>query len=229
MERDARLLEAAEADSGWAPVLRLFRFRPAGITLGRAQDPMRTLDLGRCAADGIAWSVRPTGGRAVFHDAEWTYSFTARRDDPVWGGSLENGYQRIASWIVGSLVRLGVPAEIAGERRSVRGPRGGPCFATTTRHEIVLDGRKLVGSAQRRAASAWIQQGSLLLGPGHARLADYLPLDLEARVANRRRLELQATDAARYLGVDPPIEWWAAALAASLPGVRRIQDLPAAR
>jgi len=223
-----RLLAAAEADPGWLPVLRLYRFRPAGITLGRAQDPARTLDLERCAADNVAWSIRPTGGRAVFHDAEWTYSFTARTGDPEWGGSLEIAYRRIASLIVRSLVRLGVPAEIAGERRT-GSARGGPCFASTTRHEILLRGRKLVGSAQRRASAAWIQQGSLLLGPGHLRLVEYLRLDPEARSATRRRLEAQACDAGVFLGAEPPVERWAAALAAVLPGVRRIRDLPSAR
>src|SRR5436853_3259927 len=77
MRRDAALLAAAEADAGAPPVLRLFHFVPPGITLGRSQDPARTLDLERCRRDGVPWAVRPTGGRAVFHDAEWTYAFAA--------------------------------------------------------------------------------------------------------------------------------------------------------
>jgi len=229
MERDARLLEAAEADFDWTPLLRLYRFRPAGITLGRGQDPAQALDLGRCAADGIGWSLRPTGGRAVFHDAEWTYSFTARHHDPAWGGTLTMAHARIARLIVASLVHLGVPAESAAGRERGHGVRGGPCFATTSRHEIVLAGRKLVGSAQRRTASAWIQQGSLLLGPGHLRLADYLRLEPVARTEARRLLEFHSTDAGAYLGVNPPLERWATVLASVLPGVRRIHHMLADR
>ncbi|HKQ56513.1 MAG TPA: octanoyltransferase, partial [Candidatus Eisenbacteria bacterium] len=92
MARDTALLAAAEA--GAPPVLRLFAFTPPGITLGVSQDPARELDLARCAHEGVAWAVRPTGGRAIFHDQEWTYSLAASRDDPEWGGSLAETYAR---------------------------------------------------------------------------------------------------------------------------------------
>src|SRR5258705_2224055 len=65
MRRDERLLAAAEGGALAGPVLRLFTFAPAGITLGRAQDPARVLDLERCARDRVPWAVRPTGGRAI--------------------------------------------------------------------------------------------------------------------------------------------------------------------
>src|SRR5258705_11210565 len=64
MRRDERLLAAAEGGALAGPVLRLFTFAPAGITLGRAQDPARVLDLERCARDRVPGAVRPTGGRA---------------------------------------------------------------------------------------------------------------------------------------------------------------------
>ncbi|HEV2104294.1 MAG TPA: hypothetical protein VGU27_01100, partial [Candidatus Eisenbacteria bacterium] len=76
MARDAGLL-AAVADGRLAePVLRLFAFAPHGITLGRLQDPARELDLERLARDRVPWAVRPTGGRAIFHAEEWTFSLT---------------------------------------------------------------------------------------------------------------------------------------------------------
>src|SRR4029077_19655318 len=86
MRRDAALLAAADARR--MPVLRLFAFRPAGITLGYAQDPGRVLDVARCEADQVEWALRPTGGRAIFHAEEWTYALAAPLDDPRWGGSL---------------------------------------------------------------------------------------------------------------------------------------------
>jgi len=228
MRRDAALLAAA--GPGRPAVLRLFRFAPPGITLGASQRPERELDLERCRADGVGWAIRPTGGRAIFHAQEWTYALAAAIDDPRWGGSLGVAYDRMSAVLVASLAALGVPVTLAGARagatperpRSAAGPAA-PCFASTTRHEVVLNGRKLVGSAQRRTAVALLQQGSVLLGSGHLRLADYLALPMGARAGERERLQALATDAGAALGVDPPLERWADALVRVLPdGTERV-------
>lgn len=233
MRRDAARLVAAEA--GAPPVLRLFRFEPHGITLGHGQDPEAELDLARCRADGVPWARRPTGGRAIFHAEEWTYSLAAALDDPEWGGSLSASYQRVSSLVLRSLVRLGIPAASAPEPAAGReGPEGAgagvspPCFASTTRHEIVLGRRKLVGSAQRRTRRALLQQGSVLLGPGHARLADYARIPEGRRDAWRAALARAAADASAYLGAAPPLERWGDALMAELPaGARRVDGAEA--
>jgi lipoate-protein ligase A len=233
MRRDAALLAAA--GPGRPAVLRLFRFAPPGITLGASQQPGRELDLERCRADGIGWAVRPTGGRAIFHADEWTYALAAAIDDPRWGGSLAVAYDRMSAVLVASLAALGVPVRLAGTRtgdgderpRRGLGPAA-PCFASTTRHEVVREGRKLVGSAQRRTATALLQQGSVLLGPGHIRLADYLALPDAARERERSRLARLAADAGDVLGSDAPLERWAEALVRVLPaGIRRV-DGPSA-
>jgi lipoate-protein ligase A len=230
MRRDEALLGAIESAclaereaSRPEAVLRLFRFAPYGITLGRSQDPSRALDLDRCHRDGVPWAVRPTGGRAIFHAEEWTYSLAAAIDDPDWGGSLSQAYERAATLILRSLLRLGVPAAFA-PRPAVRhasDPSGAACFAATARHEIVLGGRKLVGSAQRRGARALLQQGSVLLGAGHERLADYLGIAETERAAARIGLAAAATHAGDTLGADPPLERWAASLMAELPAATR--------
>src|SRR5262245_66543397 len=111
MRRDEALLAAAEL--GGEPVLRLFAFAPPGITLGLNQAAERELDLARCEADGVPWASRPTGGRAIFHAEEWTYSLATPLADRTWGGSRAATYTRIAELLVLSLVRLGVPAELA--------------------------------------------------------------------------------------------------------------------
>jgi lipoate-protein ligase A len=107
MRRDVALLEAAA--TGAETVLRLFTFVPPGITLGRAQDPARELDLDRCRVAGLQWAVRPTGGRAIYHDEDWTYSLAAGLADPSWGGGLEAAYGKTSRLLVASLTRLGVP------------------------------------------------------------------------------------------------------------------------
>lgn len=202
MRRDAALLERLDARGGAAEaVLRIYGFSPAGITLGLSQSPERELDLAACRRDRVEVAVRPTGGRAIYHDEEWTYALAARVDDPRWGGTLREAYARASALVVAALVRLGIPARLApGARRAeLDRPRGGagaaaPCFASTARHEIVLGDRKLVGSAQRRTARALLQQGSILLGPSHRRLSAYLA-DGPAREHARRQLDDGAAEA----------------------------------
>jgi len=228
MRRDTSLLETAAARA--EPVLRLFTFVPAGITLGHSQDPMRELDLDRCRAAGLQWAVRPTGGRAIYHDEEWTYSLAAGLADPSWGGGLEAAYGKVSALLVASLARLGLPAILTpGAARGDLAPRAAmgaaaPCFVSTARHEIVIEGRKLVGSAQRRTARALLQQGSLLLGPAHLRLADFLAIPDQARERVRAGLERASAHAGHWLGPRPPLARWADALQAELPpGTRRVE------
>jgi lipoate-protein ligase A len=227
MRRDEALLALAER--GAEPVLRLFQFAPHGITLGLNQSADRELDFARCEADGVPWASRPTGGRAIFHAEEWTYSLATPLADRTWGGSRAATYTRIAELLVRSLVRLGVPAELAaGGGHVTLGRRGAgpaaPCFASTARHEVVLGGRKLVGSAQRRTANALLQQGSLLLGDGHLRLADYLTGTDEQREVARETLRLASASAGHHLGAAVPLAHWANALATELgSGVRRFE------
>ena len=234
MRRDRALWERAEhgePGNRLEPVLRLFSFRPAGITLGHAQRPADELDLERCAADGVAWAVRPTGGRAIFHADEWTYALVARLDDPEWGGSPRAVYERIGRLLRDSLGRLGIEAELArgGAPGPPRAPGGAarPCFASTARLELVRQGRKLAGSAQRRGARALIQQGSVLLSDGHLRLVEYQRLPAGARPAARAALQAAAAHAGDVIGPQAPLERWADAIESVCPGVRRVTTLHA--
>jgi lipoate-protein ligase A len=220
MRRDRALLAAAER--GADPVLRLFAFEPPGITLGASQVAERVLDLERCRADGVPWAVRPTGGRAIFHAEEWTYSLAAPIADPSWGGSQSEAYDRMSRLIVQSLQRLGVPVALARPTGAARSPMPEACFASAARHEVEVRGRKLVGSAQRRTQRGLLQQGSLLLGDGHLRLADYV----RGSDANRFREELRrrTSTAGEWLGTAAPLVHWAEALTAELPGdIRRVE------
>ena len=218
MRRDAALLERAESGELAEPVLRLFSFAPHGITLGASQDPAKVLDLSACRAAGVGWAVRPTGGRAIFHAEEWTCSLTAPIADPEWGGSLREAYARVTRLLIASLLRLGVPVDPALDGAPARGAGPGgsaACFASTAGHEIVLGGRKLVGSAQRRLARALLQQGSVLLGNGHLRLAEMVAGPADSRARLREELARKTAHAARWLG-EAPLERWRDALAESL-------------
>ena len=221
MRRDAALLAAAE--DGAAPVLRLFCFDPPGLTLGHAQDPAAELDLEACERDGVEWAVRPTGGRAIFHEHEWTYAFASAADDPEWGGDLAVAYEKVSRLVRDSLADLGVPVAFAGGHRGrLEGDRASAaCFASTARHELVVAGRKLAGSAQRRTSRAYLQQGSVLLGPGHLRLAEFLALPDARRAAARDALARSATDAGAWIPPATPLGRWADAIERVRPGVHR--------
>ena len=235
MRRDhQRWLRAERGGEAFEPLMRLFRFQPHGITLGHAQRPEEELDLALCRAHGVSWAVRPTGGRAIFHAEEWTYSIVARLDDPEWGGSQRETFERIGRLLRDSLTALGVVCELARATGAGPGPRGAghaapPCFASTTRLELTRGGRKLVGSAQRRGARAYIQQGSVLLSDGHLRLADYLRLPEVSRDGTRAALAEASAHAGDLILPGEPLATWADAIGRVLAGhVRRAARVDAA-
>ena len=155
MARDHALAARARPGAG---TLRFYRWRPATLSFGRNEpvaDRYRELLRRRPAMGAVR---RPTGGRAVLHDREMTYSavLPARA-----AGGLRPAYRRINEALVVGLRRLGVDAARAAGR--ARNPGSGPCFLQPAEGEVVVGERKLVGSAQARIGGAFLQHGSLLL------------------------------------------------------------------
>ncbi|MCE9627201.1 MAG: hypothetical protein K8R56_04695, partial [Candidatus Eisenbacteria bacterium] len=228
MARDAALLQRC-VDGAPEVVVRLFTFEPAGITLGRAQDPAHELDAARLAASGLRYAVRPTGGRAILHADEWTFSLVTPLGAEGWARTPAEAYERTGRLLAAVFRHLGVPAELApGSPRGVGAPRrrdgaAPPCFASTARHELLLEGRKLAGIAQRAVRDALLQQGSLLLGPGHAGLSDHLALSDAEREAMRAAALAGSAEAGRWLGADRSLERLAQAWAACWPEARFVR------
>jgi lipoyl(octanoyl) transferase len=172
MRRDLSLLDACAR--GEIPgAVRLYGFEPACLSLGRMQ-PLDDVDLDACARDGVDVVRRPSGGRAVLHDQEVTYSVVCRSTDPVFGGRVIESCSRIHEAVAAGLELLGVgttpramPANLRRDAREVAAVAD--CYARPAAHEL-LDGqgRKLVGSAQARRAGALLQHGSVLLEPPRA-------------------------------------------------------------
>lgn len=149
------------------PTVRWYAWSRPAISLGYAQDYDSTVDPAACRARGIGVVRRITGGRAVLHDAEVTYSVTSGPDPDLFGSGLRDTYRRIAEALATGLRGLGL-----GEAALIAAGRGGEkerhpsCFATNARFELSAGGKKLVGSAQRREGGSFLQQGSILLA-GH--------------------------------------------------------------
>ncbi|MDQ7798451.1 MAG: lipoate--protein ligase family protein [Candidatus Edwardsbacteria bacterium] len=148
------------------PVIRFFGWSPPAVSLGYNQK-IKDLDIEACHRAGFDIVRRPTGGRAVMHQDEFTYSVIAREDDPVIGGTIMETYGRIAQGLLAGLKILGVDAEmVRSEVPDVSAAASALCFAAAGRYEITAGGKKLIGSAQRRMNGVILQQGSLLMNCG---------------------------------------------------------------
>ena len=169
MALDEALLEHVR-DTGLA-VLRIYGWSTPSLSLGRNQPARGRYALDRAAARGVCFVRRPTGGRAVLHFREITYSVTAP-DGAL--GALSESYARINRLLVDGLRRLGVAADVALPAGASPPPGIAPCFETPVAGEIVADGRKLVGSAQLRDRHAILQHGSILVDDDQALASELL-------------------------------------------------------
>ena len=163
MATDEALLERART-SGEC-VMRLYEWARPTLSLGRNQTARGHYDLDRARSLGVDFVRRPTGGRAVLHHRELTYSVTG----PVSQlGSLRESYARVNRLLVTALERLGVPAAVAPAAGRAPVPGLSPCFDNPGEGELVVGRQKLVGSAQWRDEEAFLQHGSILVDDDQA-------------------------------------------------------------
>jgi lipoate-protein ligase A len=156
MAIDMALLDRAEQGESW---LRLYSWEPHCLSFGRHEPATRRYDAARIAQWRLDAVRRPTGGRAVWHARELTYAVTApsRRF-----GALQAAYEEIHAMLADALRALGILASMAPRARPAA-LDAGACFAQAAGGEVVVDGRKVIGSAQLRQAAALLQHGSILL------------------------------------------------------------------
>ncbi len=158
MGADYALLQCAQRGAG---ALRLYRWVPGCLSFGRNEPTLTRYNRATIAERGLDTVRRPTGGRAVWHDAEVTYAVAAPAER---FGSLAETYNIVHAMLAAALRRLGARVELAarptGKARSLS---SGACFAASVSGEIVANGQKLVGSAQVREGRAFLQHGSILL------------------------------------------------------------------
>lgn len=169
----ARALRTGEA------VLRVYAWSVPTLSLGRNQRARGAYDLAEAERSGVAFVRRPTGGRALLHHREVTYSVTMPTES---ADDAASAYSFINSVLLGALSALGVPAQRATGAPSIP-PGLRPCFDAPSEHEIVVDGRKLVGSAQWRRAGALLQHGSILVRDDQRMIARLLRLSMATPAA----------------------------------------------
>ena len=165
MAVDEALLEVFVAEDAPTTV-RFYSWSPPAVSLGYAQSIEREIDFRQCTSLGIDVVRRPTGGRAVLHDHEVTYSVVISGDDPHISSGVLAAYLTISQAMIRGLANLGITAELLPLRRGVPLPsdKASPvCFATPSSYEVAVGGRKIIGSAQRRARNGIMQHGSIPL------------------------------------------------------------------
>lgn len=218
MAVDEALMDSARAGG---VTLRLYGWEPGCLSFGRNQTARGRYDGTRAARRGIDVLRRPTGGRAVFHHRELTYSVAAPADE--WGG-LRDAYLKINRALAVGLQDLGAAASVVSAIRAEPAPKPTvrACFRDPLPGEVVADGRKLIGSAQWRDGGALLQHGSLLLYNDQHTVEDL-------RTGGAGPVDVPAAGLSEFLDPVPDVETICEALADSFAaelgrGVRR-EDL----
>lgn len=158
---EAIMLEIAKGTQTM-PTLRFYGWNPPALSLGYSQSYAKEVAEQACQAAGIDIIRRPTGGRAVLHQYELTYSVIAPETDEHVKGTVIQSYLKISRALLQGFQALGIPAEmIAHESKPALGSAA--CFDAPSWYELVVAGRKLVGSAQVRRKGILLQHGSIIL------------------------------------------------------------------
>lgn len=182
------------------PTLRLYAWTPACLSLGYAQ-PFADVDIPRLHQRG--WDIvrRVTGGRAILHTDELTYSVIAPNDDPIVAGTVLESYNRLAQALLLAVQNLNLSVEMKEVERDTISLYNPVCFEVPSTYEITVNGKKLIGSAQARKKEGVLQHGSLPLTGDLSRICQALVFENESgREDAAQRLLARATTVESALG-----------------------------
>jgi len=177
MEYDLMLADKCSENEAY---LRFYQWDPPCISIGVHQS-FDDLNLNKIKFDGLDMVKRPTGGRAILHSEELTYSVVIPASTNLTGEEI---YNKISLSLVKGLqlfdpklMKLELEEIQPDFKSRYQSSSGIICFTSTAKHEVKYNGKKLVGSAQRKFSNSILQHGSILIGKSHAKLVDYLNLD----------------------------------------------------
>lgn len=185
------------------PTLRFYAWEPACLSLGYGQ-PFADADVQRIQSHGWHIVRRATGGRAILHTDELTYSITFPDSHPLASEGIIPTYRQLSGALLSGLQSLGVP--VAANQQHQKQPSGPVCFEVPSDYEITALGRKLIGSAQVRRGNGVLQHGSLPLTGDITRICEALAFEDEAqRERAKERVLHRAVTLEEALGVS--ISW----------------------
>ncbi|WP_099360684.1 lipoate--protein ligase family protein [Fredinandcohnia onubensis] len=159
------------------PTIRFYGWNPPTLSIGYFQKVEREIDLEAVKKYGLGFVRRPTGGRGVLHDQELTYSVIVSEEHPEMPHTVTEAYRVISEGILQGFLKLGLDAyfavpKTAEEREGLKNPRSAVCFDAPSWYELVVEGRKVAGSAQTRQKGVILQHGSILLDIDEDKLFD---------------------------------------------------------
>ena len=175
MAIDQALLDLAVGQG--SAFLRLYRWQPFCLSFGRHEPALLRYGRDRITAMGLDTVRRPTGGRAVWHARELTYAVAA----PGVFGTLPEAYHRIHLALGEALRGLGATASLAPPPARTPRPEDGACFASPVGGEVMVAGRKVIGSSQLRQGDALLQHGAMLLEDDQRLVHDLAGTDTTGR------------------------------------------------
>ena len=193
---EALLDEQLQGPANRGPTLRLYGWSPPALSLGKSQPARGSHDASYLHRERIGLVRRPTGGRAVLHEAERTYAVVGALEDPAFRGGVQQTYRAVSEAVCAALRAMGVDAR-HGAEQPWDGEEGPVCFQRARPHEITVGGAKIVGSAQLRRRGAFLQHGSILLAADAQRLG---------RAIGTLVRSSSLTDLTRELGREPDPE-----------------------
>lgn len=150
------------------PTVRFYTWDPATLSIGYFQKSEKEIDLDAVKQHGLGFVRRPTGGRAVLHDKELTYSVIVSEDHPRMPSTVTEAYKVISLGLLHGFQKLGLQAEMVSlaseeEKEKYSSPGSSACFDSPSWYELVVEGKKVAGSAQTRQKGVILQHGSILL------------------------------------------------------------------
>ncbi|MER2106574.1 MAG: biotin/lipoate A/B protein ligase family protein [Solibacillus sp.] len=180
------------------PVIRFYEWNPATLSIGYFQRAEKDIDLEKVRAQGMGFVRRPTGGRAVLHDRELTYSVIVSEDYPDMPKTVTEAYRVISEGLLLGFQKLGLEAYFSvpdtdEAREDLKKPKSAVCFDAPSWYELVVEGRKVAGSAQTRQKGVILQHGAILIDLDEEKLLSVFRFDSdEAKEAMRRKLPEKA-------------------------------------
>ena len=201
MAVDTAVLKSS-SDESPLPTLRFYRWTPPCLSLGINQ-PVKDVD--RQALDKLGWDLvrRPTGGRAILHTDELTYSVIGPKDEPRLSGGVMRSYRLLSSALFTGLKHLGLPVEVQEEKSAGAASKQPICFENPSDYEITFQGKKLLGSAQARKMGGVLQHGTLPLAGDITRITRVLKFpDEQSRAEASRRMKERSTTVKEILDRD---------------------------
>ena len=181
--------------------LRFYKWKPYAISLGYNQSKLlsgQRIDYQRCENDGMDVVQRPTGGRAVLHSEELTYSYVAKTSKPI-----KVLYREISQALINGLKVIDEKNELLQDisltvstpdlLKLTKTGMYNLCFNTAIKDEVNLYGKKLIGSAQRDFGDVVLQHGSILLGEHHKQIVNYLMVDEKVKLRLKNEIDEKTT------------------------------------